>query len=194
MSASFRSFPSRSGLFPARAVSRLRPSGLWASPFARRLAKTGGRIEFLSYGPTDSPPVALHLTFRGLNSSVLSVTQLPSAFNQSSVWLRGLSPPIQVRSRAHARRRPRPLSPGAPPGDLVAGTRPRREACPERSRRGAPRLRARAPARRLTKQLRRAAGHSFPGRGTKGRRKINFTFSRRLERWCSSKLARVGEA
>src|SRR5437764_2569728 len=37
--------------------------------------------------------------------------------------------------------RPRPLSPGASPGDHVAGTRPRRG--------GAPRLRARAPARRL---------------------------------------------
>jgi hypothetical protein len=92
---------SRSGLFPGRAVSRLHPSGLWASPLASRLARTSGRIEFLSYGPTDSPPVALHPTFGGLNSSFPSVTQLPSAFNQSSVWLRGLSPPIQMCSRAH---------------------------------------------------------------------------------------------
>jgi hypothetical protein len=34
---------SRSGLIPSRAVSRLRPSGLWASPFVRRLARTSGR-------------------------------------------------------------------------------------------------------------------------------------------------------
>lgn len=31
----------------------------------------------------------------------LTATQLRSAFNQSSVWLRGFSPPFQVRSRAH---------------------------------------------------------------------------------------------
>ncbi len=63
MAASSRSFSSRSGLFPGRAVSRLRPSGLRASPLRRRLARTSGRIEFLSYGPTGSPPVALHPTF-----------------------------------------------------------------------------------------------------------------------------------
>src|SRR5829696_4754998 len=101
MSASLRSFSSRSGLFPDRTVSRLHPSGLWASPLVRRLARTSSRIEFLTYGPTDSPPVALHPTFGGLNSSFPSVTQLPLAFNQSSVWLRGISPPIQMRSRAH---------------------------------------------------------------------------------------------
>ena len=92
---------SRSGLFPGRAVSRLRPSGLWASPFIRRLARTSGRIEFLTYGPTDSPPVALHPTFGGHDSALPSVTQLPLAFNQSSVWLRGVPPPFQMRSRAH---------------------------------------------------------------------------------------------
>jgi len=101
MAASLRSFISRSGLFPGRAVSRLRPSGFWASPFIRKLARTPGRIEFLTYGPTDSPPVALHPTFGGHDSSVPSVTQLPLAFNQSSVWLRGISPPLQMRSRAH---------------------------------------------------------------------------------------------
>jgi hypothetical protein len=63
MAASSRSFSSRSGLFPDRAVSRLRPSGLWASPFVRRLARTSSRIEFLSYGPAGSPSVALHPTF-----------------------------------------------------------------------------------------------------------------------------------
>ena len=98
MSASSRLFISRSGLFPGRAVSRLRPSGLRASPLASRLAMTSGRIEFLTYGPTDSPPVALHATFKPAGSSV---TQLPSAFNQSSVWLRGFTPPSQMRSRAH---------------------------------------------------------------------------------------------
>jgi hypothetical protein len=77
----------------------------WASPLVRRLASTPGRIKFLSYGPTDSLPVAPHPTFGGLNSSFPSVTQLPSAFNQSSVWLRGISPPFQMRSRAHGRRR-----------------------------------------------------------------------------------------
>src|SRR5829696_587690 len=39
MSASLRSFSSRSGLFPVRTVSRLHPSGLRASPFSRRLAR-----------------------------------------------------------------------------------------------------------------------------------------------------------
>src|SRR6266478_6484537 len=67
----------------------------------RRLAKTPGRIEFLSYGPTDSPPVALHPTFGGHDSSIPSVTQLPLAFNQSSVWLSGISPPFQMCFRAH---------------------------------------------------------------------------------------------
>src|SRR5258708_9605994 len=32
---------------PGRAVSHLRPSGPWASPFVRRFARTSGRIEFL---------------------------------------------------------------------------------------------------------------------------------------------------
>ena len=101
MAASLRPFSSRSGLFPGRTVSRLHPSGFWASPFIRRLARTPGRIEFLTYGPTDSPPVAPHPTFGGHDSSFPSVTQLPLAFNQSSFWLRGISPPIQMRSRAH---------------------------------------------------------------------------------------------
>jgi hypothetical protein len=62
--ASFRVLDS-----PRRAVSRLHPSRFWASPLASRLATTSGRIEFLSYGPTDSPPVALHPTFGGHNFS-----------------------------------------------------------------------------------------------------------------------------
>lgn len=76
-----------------RAVSSLRPSVLSASPLASRLAKTQGRIEFLVVR-TDrlasrcSPPR-------------LTTTQLRSAFNQSSIWLRVFSPPLQVRSRAH---------------------------------------------------------------------------------------------
>ena len=45
------------------AVSRLHASDLWASPLASRLATYQGRIEFLSYGPTGSPSVALHPVF-----------------------------------------------------------------------------------------------------------------------------------
>ena len=127
MAASLRSLLSRSGLFPVRTVSRPRPSGFRASSFVRRLAKTSGRIEFLSYGPTDSPPVAPHPTFGGHDSSVPSVTQLPSAFNQSSVWLRGISPPFQVRSRAHERRRPAGCRAGVSP-PRGGGTPPRQPA------------------------------------------------------------------
>ena len=93
MSASLRSLFSRSGLFPSRAVSRLRPLGFRASPFVRRLARTSGRIEFLVVR-TD------RLTFR-CSPPRLTTTQLRSAFNQSSIWLRVFSPPLQVRSRAH---------------------------------------------------------------------------------------------
>src|SRR5262245_23427531 len=52
----------------------------------------------------------------------LLVTQLPSAFDQSSVWSRGISPPFQVRSRAHERW---PLAgwPGEPPAALSLANR-----------------------------------------------------------------------
>jgi len=48
----------------------------------------------------------------------LTTKQLRSAFNQSSVWLRVFSPPLQVRSRAHERW---PLRP--PALCLVGGAR-----------------------------------------------------------------------
>ena len=76
-----------------RAVSSLRPPALSASPLASRLAKTQGRIEFLVVR-TD------RLAFR-CSPPRLTTTQLRSAFNQSSIWLRVFSPPLQVRSRAH---------------------------------------------------------------------------------------------
>ena len=60
-----------------------------------------GRIEFLIVR-TD------RLAFR-CSPPRLTTTQLRSAFNQSSIWLRVFSPPLQVRSRAHERRRPRRL-------------------------------------------------------------------------------------
>ncbi len=53
----------------------------------------------------------------------LATTQLRSAFNQSSVWLRGFSPPFQMCSRAHERGRPRPQSADLRSGD---GKRPGR--------------------------------------------------------------------
>jgi hypothetical protein len=76
-----------------RAVSPQRPPDFSASPLASRLAKTQGRIEFL-FVRTD------RLAFR-CSPPRLTTTQLRSAFNQSSIWLRVFSPPLQVRSRAH---------------------------------------------------------------------------------------------
>ena len=81
-----------------RAVSSLRPPVLSASPLVRRLAKTQGRIGFLIVR-TD------RFAFR-CSPPRLPATQLRLAFNQSSVWLRVFPPPLQVRSRAHERRRP----------------------------------------------------------------------------------------
>ena len=59
-----------------RAVSRLRPPVPSASPFIRRLAKTQSRIDFLSYGPTDSPSVALHPAFRRRSYGRLSTSRV----------------------------------------------------------------------------------------------------------------------
>lgn len=58
-----------------RAVSLPRPSDFKASPFGSRLAKTPGRIDFLSCGPTDSPSVALHPALRRRSYGRLSTSR-----------------------------------------------------------------------------------------------------------------------
>jgi hypothetical protein len=86
--------------FPRRTVSRLRPPSFRASSFASRLAR------FMR--PNRVPLVRTdRLAFR-CSPPRLTTTQLRSAFNQSSVWLRGFSPPFQMRSRAHWQGLPRP--------------------------------------------------------------------------------------
>jgi hypothetical protein len=56
-------------------VSRPRPQAFSASPLPSGVAKTPGRIDFLSYGPTDSPSVALHPAFRRRSYGQLSTSR-----------------------------------------------------------------------------------------------------------------------
>ena len=91
---------SRSGVVCRRAVSRLRPPAFLG--FANQTqARQDIRPNRVSFVRTD------RLAFR-CSPPRLTTTQLRSAFNQSSIWLRVFSPPLQVRSRAHARGRPAP--------------------------------------------------------------------------------------
>src|SRR5437763_4194885 len=76
-----------------RTVSCPRPPVLSASPFHSQ-ARQDIRPNRLPLVRTD------RLAFR-CSPPRLPATQLRSAFNQSSVWLRVFPPPLQVRSRAH---------------------------------------------------------------------------------------------
>ena len=82
-----RSGVSPQGRFPSAPLGSL---GFATQPQARQDTRPN-RVPFVR---TDS------LAFR-CSPPRLRATQLQSAFNQSSVWLSGLPPPLQVRSRAH---------------------------------------------------------------------------------------------
>src|SRR5258708_18844947 len=89
------------------AVSRLRASVLWVSHVTSKLTTASGRIEFLSYGPADSPPAAPHLTFGVLVLISPSVTQLPSALTSQAFGLEVSHLPLMCAHGRTGGRRPR---------------------------------------------------------------------------------------